>query len=65
MHERIRPSNPNAWPLWTTKSLKDGFSPFDVQRSATLQLSDARVTANNHLVSTQGLLRQLQRERRR
>ena len=36
MHERMLPSKPKAWPLWTTKSLKYGFSPLDVQRSSTV-----------------------------
>ena len=35
MHARMLPSKPKAWPLWTTKSLKYGFSPVDVQRSST------------------------------
>ena len=35
MHARMLPSKPKAWPLWTTKSLKYGFSPLDVQRSST------------------------------
>ena len=40
MHARMLPSKPKAWPLCTTKSLKYGFSPFDVQRSSTLQPPD-------------------------
>src|SRR5262245_40063177 len=35
-HERIVPSKPNAWPLWTTKSLYHGLRPFEVQRSSTV-----------------------------
>ena len=44
MHARMLPSKPNAWPWWTTKSLKYGFSPADVQRSFTLHPSRARAS---------------------
>ena len=49
MHARMLPSKPKAWPLWTTKSLKYGFSPFDVQRSLTLHPPEPCVTARRRM----------------
>ena len=37
MHARMLPSKPKAWPSWTTKSLKLGFSRIEVQRSSVVQ----------------------------
>src|SRR3990172_1781349 len=45
MHDRMLPSKPKACPLWTTKSLKYGFSPVDVQRSLTVHPPDPCASA--------------------
>src|SRR3989304_2216894 len=49
MHARMLPSKPKALPSWTTKSLKYGFSPRDVQRSSIVHPAGPCATATRRL----------------
>ena len=49
MQARMLPSKPKACPLCTTKSLKSGFSPVDIQRSAIVHPPSPFTTATRRM----------------